>query len=88
VRATPWSGTDEELTTLQAKIHNYVGFALDGQLVATYPETQDLPWRIVVVGQAGPPDERTLTLLGTLCEPIRAYGGDLLLSSLNGGDAT
>jgi hypothetical protein len=38
VSDAPWTGSDDQLTSLQQKIHNYVGFAADGQLVATYPE--------------------------------------------------
>lgn len=85
VQAEPWSGTDAELMALQAKIHNYVGFAIDGQLVATHPETDGLPWRIIIDSQAGPPDERTLAVLEALTDRVRAYGGDLLPSSPYGG---
>jgi Family of unknown function (DUF6572) len=34
-----WSGSDEQLLSLQEKIHTYVGFAVDGQLSRDYPET-------------------------------------------------
>jgi hypothetical protein len=39
VEEREWDGADERIQELQAKIHNYVGFALDGQLARLYPET-------------------------------------------------
>lgn len=85
VQEEPWSGTDEELMALQAKIHNYVGFAVDGQLVAAYPDMEGLPWRIIIANQGGTPDERTLAVLEALTDPVRAYGGDLVPSWPYGG---
>ena len=73
----PWSGSDAQLRSLQDKIHAYVGFALDGQMLAMYPDVAGLPWRIVVTCRGGPPDDRTAELLRRTIAPVRAYGGEL-----------
>jgi hypothetical protein len=77
VQSDGWSGSDEQLTALQQKIHAYVGFALDGQMERTYPETAGLPWRIVIESQAGAPDVRSAEMIERLVHPVRSYGGDL-----------
>lgn len=77
----PWTGSDAQLQSLQEKIHNYVGFALDGQLVRTYPETKGLPWEIVIDCQRGSPDSRSSQVLDQLRDGVRRYGGDLQLGS-------
>jgi hypothetical protein len=48
VSASPWTGSDQQLDSLQQKIHNYVGFAVDGQLAASFPETVGLRWQIAI----------------------------------------
>ena len=73
----PWSGSDAQLTSLQAKVQTYVSYALDGEMAQQYPETTGLPWRIVIHTQAGPPDERTSAVLALLAERLPAYGGQL-----------
>jgi hypothetical protein len=80
VQANPWTGSDSQVASLQEKIHNYVGFALDGQMVATYPETRDLPWEIVVVCQTGQPDERSGQVLAFTQEALKKHGGTLTVS--------
>jgi Family of unknown function (DUF6572) len=72
-----WTGSDAQLNSLQAKVHNYVGYALDGQLARDYPETVDKPWQIVVHCQTGAPDERTQYVLSELTKRLRPYGGSL-----------
>lgn len=72
-----WTGSDEQLTSLQEKIHTYVGYALDGQMSLDYPDTAGLPWRIVIESQAGPPDDRSAEMIDRLSEPVRRHGGDL-----------
>lgn len=74
----PWTGSDAQLTSLQEKIHNYVSFALDGQMVRTYPVTAALPWQVVLDCQTGPPDARTQQVLDRLVEPVRRWGGRLV----------
>ena len=59
VSDSPWTGSDAQLQSLQEKVHNYVGFALDGQLVQAYPETNGVPWEIVIDCQKGLPDPRS-----------------------------
>lgn len=39
VVVAPWTGSDAQIQSLQQKIHNYVGFAADGELHRAYPET-------------------------------------------------
>jgi hypothetical protein len=78
VQDRPWTGSDEQLTTLQQKINNYVSFALDGPLVATYPATDGLAWRIVIVSREGPPDARTSSILDQVASAVRQYGGELV----------
>lgn len=72
-----WAGTDEQLLSLQEKIHTYVGYAVDGQMSRDYPEASTLPWCIVIESQAGPPDSRSLEMIDRLADPVRRYGGDL-----------
>jgi hypothetical protein len=42
--------------SLQDKLHAYVSYALDGQMVQMYPELSSRPWRIVIRCLTGPPD--------------------------------
>jgi hypothetical protein len=72
-----WTGTDEQLISLQEKIHAYVGYAVDGQMTRDYPDAARLPWRIVIESQAGPPDRRSAEMIDRLADPVRRYGGDL-----------
>jgi hypothetical protein len=77
VQSTAWTGSDAQVRSLQAKIQNYVGFALDGQLVRTYPKVHGLPWSIVVDCQTGPPDTRSAEVLAHAATAIKGYGGTL-----------
>jgi hypothetical protein len=47
VETEPWSDRPDP-AQLNEKLLNYVGFALDGQLAATYPDTTVLPIQIVI----------------------------------------
>jgi|SRR5580704_2846172 hypothetical protein len=80
VASESWTGTDEQLLSLQHKIHNYVGYAVDGQMNRDYPETADLPWRIVVDSQSGLPDSRSAELIDRLADPVRQCGGELRMA--------
>ncbi len=80
VNDLPWSGTDAQLQSLQDKVHTYVGFALDGQMVSTYPETEGLAWTIRVDDQVGARDDRSSQVLTQLAEAVRRYGGDLVVA--------
>jgi hypothetical protein len=77
VQAGAWTGSDEQVASLQAKIQNYVGFASDGQMVRTYPEVAGLPWRIVVDCQTGPPDARSAAVLAFVDNALAQHGGSL-----------
>ena len=74
-----WSGSDAQIQSLQEKVNTYVGFALDGQMVATYPETAGLAWAIRVDDQVGVLDGRSPDVLERLAEAVRRYGGDLVI---------
>jgi hypothetical protein len=74
-----WSGSEAQLESLQNKVHNYVSFALDGPMTATYPETDGLAWQIVIDCQSGLPDERTSAVLSQVGQAVRGYGGDLVV---------
>lgn len=77
VADSPWTGSDEQLRSLQAKVQTYVGFALDGPMTDQYPETVGLPWHIVIDAKTGAPDARTATVLQALAERLRGHGGGL-----------
>jgi hypothetical protein len=81
VADAPWTGSDAQLQSLQAKVQTYVSFALDGPLAQQYPDARGLPWRVVVDNQSGPPDARTSTVLDGLAERLPAYGGELTVRS-------
>ena len=79
VNTSPWTGSDAQVMSLQQKIHTYVGFALDGQMAATYPETEGLAWRIVIDDKAGPVDPTSADIIEQVAEKVRQYGGDLIV---------
>jgi hypothetical protein len=79
VNDSPWTGSDAQIKSLQAKIDNYVGFALDGEMTKLYPEMAGLDWRIVIDAQVGPPDPRSAQVIEHVAEAIRRYGGDLTI---------
>ena len=81
VRAHPWTGSEAEVASLQAKVQTYVSFALDGGLLEQLPETAGKPWRIVVNSLAGEPDSRTRQVLEVLATRLPLHGGSLLLRS-------
>jgi hypothetical protein len=77
VQSGPWTGSEAQIGTLQAKIQNYVGFAVDGQLARQYPEVEGLPWRIVIDSQTGEPDEKAQAVFAHLARALPNYGGSL-----------
>lgn len=77
VAEQPLTGSDVQLRSLQEKIHNYVGYVLDGQMSRELPETSGLAWRIVIDSQGGPPHARTSQVVSTIADAVRRYGGDL-----------
>jgi hypothetical protein len=80
VNDQPWAGTDEEITALQHKIHNYVSYALDGQMHRDHPDTVGAAWQIVIRSHAGPPDPRTSDVLERVRPALESYGGTLHLT--------
>jgi hypothetical protein len=77
VQQEAWTGSDTQLRSLQEKVHNYVAFALDGQMVRTYPEAEGLTWTVRVDSQVGPPQGDSLAVLQHLAEVLPRYGGHL-----------
>jgi hypothetical protein len=60
-----WDESRERLLELQKKIHNYVGFALDGQLVKEYPDFSNKPVR-VELRCAQPPSEKIMQFINDI----------------------
>ena len=79
VNDSAWTGSDAQVMSLQQKIHSYVGFALDGQMAAAYPQTDGLAWRIVIDNHVGPIDSRSNDIVRRVGEKVRECGGELLL---------
>ena len=77
VQDHPWTGSDAQLQSLQEKVQTYVSYALDGQMVAAYPETVGLKWRNVIHAKTGPPDVCTQTVLDALTQRLPGYGGSI-----------
>lgn len=75
----PWTGSNEQINSLQEKIHNYAGFVLDGQMTRLYPETKGLAWNISLDCRFGLPDTRTQQVLDQLRDAVKRYGGDLVV---------
>lgn len=73
-QACEWDGSDRLILLLQEKWKNYLAFAADGQLVRAYPETDGLPWRLVLSCQSEP-DDRTLEFVRMADAATRAEGG-------------
>jgi uncharacterized protein DUF6572 len=76
-----WTGSDDQLRSLQEKVHSYVAYAVDGQLVRDFPEVEGRPWQIVLDCQTGEPDPRTSEMLAALVEPLKRYGGELRIAT-------
>ena len=72
-----WTGSDDQLMSLQHKVNTYVAYVLDGQLSAQYPQVAGRPWRIVVACRTGRPDPRSAEMLRSLADPLDRYGGEL-----------
>lgn len=75
----PWTGSDEQVNSLQQKVQTYVSYAVDGAMVSAHPGTERLPWRIGIRCYAGAPDGRTSQLLEVLAHRLPAYGGSLIV---------
>jgi hypothetical protein len=76
VQDAPWTGSDAQLQSFQDKVQTYVAYAVDGQMTTAYPETQGLPWRIVLHAQTGPPDRRTAEAIAALSARLPEHGGE------------
>lgn len=79
-----WSGSDNQINSLQSKVQTYVSFALDGQLAATYPKTAQLSWSIVIACREGFPDPRTNFVINQMAGAVGQHGGSLRVESLPG----
>lgn len=44
----PWDEGEEQLFQLQEKINAYLSFALDGEMLETYPQLEGAPLRLVL----------------------------------------
>jgi hypothetical protein len=79
VQDQPWTGSDSQLSSLQAKVQTYVSFALDGGLSQQFPEAAGRPWCIVINCLTGQPDNRTASVLDVLATRLPEHGGSLLV---------
>ncbi|MDZ4816400.1 MAG: DUF6572 domain-containing protein [Verrucomicrobiota bacterium] len=60
-----WDGSDERLFQVQEKLNAYLSFALDGEMLETYPDAKGK--RIVIqLGCSHEPDLKSLSFLKTL----------------------
>jgi hypothetical protein len=58
IESRAWDGSDERLFQLQEKINAYLSFALDGEMIETYPAFAGIPARLQL-DCASAPDPRT-----------------------------
>ncbi len=73
-----WSDTDDEKHELHQRIHNAVGYVLDGRLHEQSPETEGHPWRVVVYWRDSKPAEATSAWLKELGQRVAQAGGELV----------
>jgi hypothetical protein len=76
-----WDGTNERIVERQTKIHNYVSFALDGQLAQIYPESKGHAVAIQLDCVAGP-DASTRDYIDQMRLQLIGYGIDLRVNVL------
>src|SRR5215471_16087769 len=72
IEERPWDDSDERLFELQRKIHNYVGFALDGGLEKNYPDYGKRPIRFELRCSKAP-SVRTSQFLSQMANRLRSY---------------
>jgi len=76
VETREWDDSDQQLEQLQAKINNYLHFALDGALAKTYPQATGKPVRIQV-DCPRQPKGKTADFLARAEEAARGQGASL-----------
>ena len=64
-----WTGSDEQLLSLQERFNAYVSFLLDGEMESDHPELAGKPARIEM-RCAHMPDSRALELLGLIHDQL------------------
>ena len=72
VEARPWGDRGALLPDLQAKLSTYLGYALDGQLHADYPDLRgrSIQFELAYVDMPGPREEHFLDIVRrTYLEP-------------------
>jgi hypothetical protein len=74
-----WATDGSDIPSLSEKIHNYVAFALDGQMVALYPEVAGWRWAIVIDAQVSEPPNPTRLHLEQIGAAVKRHGGELRL---------
>jgi hypothetical protein len=72
VEERPWDGSNERILQLQTKIHNYVGFALDGQFAKVYPSYVGKPLTIAL-RCCSAPDETTSKFFAEMALRVEPY---------------
>ena len=72
VEQRPWDGSHDRLLQLQEKIHNYVSYALDGQLAKAYPNLVGKSLTIALSCFSNP-DPETLRFLDEMKGRLQRY---------------
>lgn len=73
VQTSKWDDSQQQLDQLQAKINNYLHFALDGDLVRKYPQAAGRPVRIQL-DCTTPPSVKTEEFLAPIEKAARKMG--------------
>ena len=76
-----WDASNERIDQLQTKIHNYVGFALDGQFAKLYPSYVGKSLTIALRCSSAP-DEATSRFLAEMRSRLEPYRIGLEVRSL------
>jgi hypothetical protein len=73
IETRPWDPSSERLTQLSIKVHNYVSFALDGDLTRTYPEAEGMAVGLQL-DCVGAPDAQTQAFIDKLNKRLVTHG--------------
>lgn len=77
IHAEPWSNDGHDVARLREKLNNYATYALDGQLVDTYPEASGARVRIQV-DSVEEPNGDVAELLATARRGLARHSIDLV----------
>jgi hypothetical protein len=72
IETRPWDPSEDRLSQLSLKVHNYVAFILDGQMHQFYPESKGEPV-IIQLDCAETPDPETSVFIDDLNQRLAKY---------------